>query len=101
MIKESTPLSMTESLKYIGKDRDSETDVRNFMKKFVKIKPEKAKELRKKLEELDLIKMKPEYIVKIIDLMPEDKESLNKIFTDVGLDEDETKTILGAIEEFR
>ena len=99
MIINAAPLSMAESLKYVGKD--SETEIKKFMKKFVKIKTEKAEELRKKFEEMDMIKVKSEHIVKIIDLMPDDKESLNKIFTDVSLDEDEAKKILGAVEEFR
>jgi len=92
---------MTESLEYVGDKKDSEIEVRKFMKKFVKIKPEKAREIRKKFNELDLIKMKSEYIVKIIDLMPENSESLNKIFTDISLNEDETKKILETIGEFR
>ncbi|HEB46856.1 hypothetical protein LCGC14_2162820 [marine sediment metagenome] len=101
MIISRKHLSMTESLEYVGDKKDSEVEVRKFIKKFVKMKPEKVREIRKKLEELDLIKMKSEYIVKIIDLMPENSESLNKIFTDISLNEDETKKILETIEEFR
>ena len=101
MIINRKHLSMTESLEYVGDKKDSEVEVRKFIKKFVKMKPEKVREIRKKLEELDLIKMTSEYIVKIIDLMPENSESLNKIFTDISLNEDETKKILETIEEFR
>ncbi|MFQ5531043.1 MAG: hypothetical protein ACE5ES_00345, partial [Candidatus Nanoarchaeia archaeon] len=72
-----------------------------FLKKYISLKPEKAKELRKKLEDLDLMKIKPEHIVKIIDLIPEDSEDINKIFTDVGLDEDETKKILETVKPFK
>ena len=101
MIISRKHLSMTESLEYAGDKKDSEVEVRKFIKKFVKMKPEKAGEIREKLKELDLIKMKSEYVVKIIDLMPENSESLNKIFTDISLNEDETKKILETIEEFR
>lgn len=101
MIISKKHLSMTESLEYVGDKKDSEVEVRKFIKKFVKMKPEKAGEIREKLKELDLIKMKSEYVVKIIDLMPENSESLNKIFTDISLNEDETKKILETIEEFR
>jgi DNA-directed RNA polymerase subunit F len=101
MIKNTTPLNMTETLEYVKKDSDGEVEVKKFIKKFIKLKPEKAKEIRKKLEGLDLMKMKPEHIVKIIDLLPEDSENLNKIFNDVSLNEDETKKILETIEEFR
>ncbi len=101
MITNTEPLSMAESLEYIEREKDSGEEVKKFIKKFVKIKTEKAKELRKKLEALDLIKVKSEHIAKIIDLLPENQENLNKIFSDVGLDEDETKKILQTIEEFR
>lgn len=101
MIKDLTPLSMTEALEYVKKDSVNEEEIKKFAKKFVKLKLEKAKELRKKIESLDLMKIKPEHIVKIIDLLPEDSENLNKIFNDVGLNEDETKKILEILEEYR
>ncbi|HUW43346.1 MAG TPA: hypothetical protein VMV95_00040 [Bacillota bacterium] len=101
MIKNTTPLNMAEALEYIKKDSDSEVEIKKFIKKFVKLKIGDAKELGKKLENLDLMKIKPEHIVKIIDLLPEDSENLNKIFNDVSLNEDETKKILETIEEFR
>lgn len=101
MIKNTTPLNMTESLEYVKKDPDKGAEIQKFIKKFSKIKPEKAKEMKKKLEDLDLMKMKLEHIVKIIDLLPEDPENLNKIFNDVSLNEDETKKILETIGELR
>ena len=103
MIKHKEPLSMTESLEYIEeqKDGEGEADIRKLIKKFIKLKPEEAKKMRDKLDALGLIKLKPEYIAKVIDIMPEDQESINKIFTDVSLDEDETKKILDALAEFK
>ena len=101
MIKNIEPLSIPEVIEYIKGKSDSEEETKNFVKRFAKIKPKVAKEIRKKLEELNMLKMKPEHLVKIIDLMPEDKETVNKIFTDVSLDEDETKKILETLEEFR
>jgi len=92
---------MTESLEYIQDSKEGETEVKKFIKKFVKISPKEAKELRKKLEAFDMMKLKPEYIAKIIDIMPENTENLNKIFSDVSLDEDETKKILDTVKEFK
>ncbi len=100
MIKYREPLSMTESLEYI-EEKDGEDDIKKFIKRFVKLKPDEAKKFREKLSSLGLLKLKHEYISKIIDIMPEDQESLNKIFTDVNLDEDESKKILDAIAEFK
>ena len=90
---------MAEALKYLKKDETGETDVIGFIKKFIKMKKGEADEIRKKLEALELMKMKSEHIAKIIDLMPEDKEDLNKIFTDVSLDEDELQKIIGVVKE--
>ncbi len=101
MIKNTTPLSMVESLGYIKGDDASKAEIKKFIKKFTTLKPEKAKEMRKKLESLDLMKMKPEHIAKIIDLIPKDPEDLNKIFNDIGLNEDETKKILETNEEVK
>ena len=101
MIKNKEPLSMTESLEYIEDSKESETDVKKFIKKFVKLDPADAIKIREKLNALGLLKLKQEYIAKVIDIMPEDQEGLNKIFIDVSLDEDETKRILDTIKEFR
>ena len=96
------PVSMAEALEYIGKkSEDSETDVRGFIKKFAGMSPKDAKEMRKKLEELDLMKIRAEHISKIIDILPENAEDLNKIFVDVSLDEDEIKKILETVKQFK
>jgi len=97
MIKNNDPLSMAESKVYVEKD----SEVSKFIKSFVKLDIKDAKEFRKKLENLDLMKMKGPQIVKIIDQMPEDKEDLSKIFIGIGLDEDETKKILDTVKEFK
>ena len=98
MIRKSTSLSMAESLEYIKEDKKIENPARDFMKKFVKLDFRKAKELRKKLEDLKIIKMKDSDISKLLDILPEKNEELNKIFTDVSLDEDESKKILDTIK---
>ena len=100
MIKNNEPLSMAEAKGYVKKREGSETDVLGFINKFTKLSPKEAIELRKKLEDMKMMKLKKEHIVKIIDLMPENPENLNKIFIDVGLDEDETKKILETVKEF-
>ncbi len=100
MINNTEPLSMVEVQAYIKKSEDSEADIMEFIKKFVKLNLKDAKKLMNKIEELDLIKIKKEHIVKIIDLMPKTQEDLNKIFVDVSLNEDETNKILDTIKEF-
>ena len=100
-MKNNEPLSMVEVAEYVKKIEDSEMDLTGFIKKFVKLNLKEVKELRKKIEELEFMKVRREYIVKIIDLMPENAEDLNKIFVDVSLNEDETRKILETVKEFK
>ena len=97
MIKNSMPLSMAESLEYVKKDSEAS----KFVRSFIKLDLKDAKKLREKLENLDLMKLKSPEIAKVIDVMPEDKEDLNKIFVGMSLGEDETKKILDTIKEFK
>ncbi len=95
MIKDMTPLSMSESLNYI-----KNPEVKAFVKSFSEIKEKKAEELRKKLTELNLIKLNEKHISKLIDFLPEEKEEVQRILPDSNLDEDETNTIISTIKEF-
>ncbi len=99
MIINKEPLSMAEALKYVKKEEAEETDVIGFIKKFVKMKHAEATKLKERLKGLDMMKVRDEHIVKIIDLMPENAEELNKIFADVSLDDDEAQKILNEIKE--
>jgi DNA-directed RNA polymerase subunit F len=101
MIKNSEPLSMAEALEYISGEEESETKAADFIKKFNKLKPKEAKELRQKIESLAIIKIKPEYVVKVVDILPETAEELNKIFADVTLEEDEANRILEEVKKFK
>jgi len=91
---------MVEVADYV-KNSDTESEVTGFIKKFNKLKLKEAEEFKKKLLDLDLLKLNEEHAIKVIDIMPEDSEELNKIFSDINLDEDETKKILEVIKEFK
>jgi DNA-directed RNA polymerase subunit F len=99
MITERQSLSMAEAGEFI-KESESAAELKKFMKKFIKLNAKKAKELREKLDALDLMKIKSENISKIIDLLPDNADDLNKIFVDVSLDENEIQRILDTIKEF-
>ena len=101
MIHENQPLSMAESLDFIKSTEAENTEIIGFIKKFNTLKSGQAKEMRKKIDELNLLKVKQEHISKIIDLLPDNSADLNKIFIDTGLDEDETKKILEIIKEYK
>jgi len=95
MIEHKEALSMIETSEFL-----KNKDAKSFIKNFIKIKEEKAKELKQKIENLNLIKLNSRGVYKIIDFLPEDKEDLNKILADVSLDENETNKLLQTIKEF-
>ena len=100
MILERTPLNMSEveeMLKDIS-DSDKKEEMKLFLKKFVKIKPERARKIKKELENLDSMKIKREHVVKVVDMLPADASDINKIFTDVSLNEDEVSKILDIVK---
>ena len=101
MIKENNSLSIVEALEYADSKNESEAKIKKFMGNFKKLDIKEAKNLREKIKGMELLKVGDSHISKIIDLVPENKEDLNKIFTEVSLDEDESKQILDAIEEFK
>jgi len=97
MIIEEKPLSMAEAKEYLIEE---DSEIKGFIKKFVKLDHKKAKEFTEKIKGLDLMKVKDSHIAKIIDLTPENGEELNKIFVDVILDENETSKILEIVKQF-
>ena len=100
MIRKSDPMSMAESLKYIPEGEENAETIA-FIKKFVKISPEDAEKMKEKIVSLELMKVRDIHVPKIIDLMPASSEELNKIFSDVSLDDEETKKILDIVSEFK
>lgn len=98
MIKETLPLSLAEASEFLQK---KDTELSGFITDFTKLDFKKAKGFRNDLEALNLLKVGPKHISKIIDLIPKTKEDLNKIFTDVSLDEDETNKILDEVKKFK
>jgi DNA-directed RNA polymerase subunit F len=103
-IKNTTALSMAESLDIIENiemDDERRKELKGFIKKFVEINPKEAKKLREDLEKLNIIKIKQEHIANIIDLLPETSSELNKIFSDISLNEEETNKILEIIKGYR
>ena len=98
MIISREPISMSESLAYLGKEEQAETKA--FVKKFVKLDDKKAKELREKLEGLDILKLNEMNIPALIDFLPQNKEELNKVLSSANLDEDETNKVLQTVKEY-
>lgn len=100
MIKNTEPISMPEASEYIDKKDELGAKALAFIKKFNSLTSAKAKQMRKQLEDMDSVKFNEQSITKVIDLLPEDSEEVNKIFTDVNLDEDETKKIIEIVKQY-
>jgi len=100
MILDRQPLNLNETQKILEdiSDSDKKEETKLYLKKFLKTKPGRAKKIQEELEKADLLKLKREHIAKIIDLLPENASSLNKIFTDLSLNEDEINKILGIVK---
>lgn len=99
MIIDLKPLSMAEANELAEAAENEE--ITGFIKKFAKLNAKEAKELRKELEDSEIMKIKDEHIVKILDTLPEDAVDLNKIFIDVSLDEDEITKILDIVKKYK
>lgn len=99
MIKELSPLTIAEVVKLAG-DTEKEEKLKVFIKQFVKISADKAKEMREELKNLNLIKLKEEHIVKIVDFMPEDAFEVTKILPGIALTQDEITKILEIVKKY-
>ncbi len=93
MILNMKPLNLAE-VKELVDELDENKELKDYLKKFGKLNKEKSEKLEEELKKLENMKLKEEHLIKIADFLPRDAESLNKIFTDVTLDEKETKEIL-------
>jgi DNA-directed RNA polymerase subunit F len=98
-IIELTPITLAEVSELSG-DSDKEKEVKKFIKQFTKMPADKAREMKEELRKLDLIKIKEEYIVKIVDFMPDDASDLNKVLSEVSLDQEEVDKILNVVKKY-
>ncbi len=102
MIKDKKPVTLAEAREILKSSEGERVKATaDFIKKFTKLSSAEALKLKKELMELDIVKLKEEDIVKIIDFMPEDAEDLRKIFSgyDISLEQDEITKILQILKK--
>ena len=99
-------VDMKEKLAEIKK-RDKELNFRakkteDYLNIMAKIKPNKAKELKDEIENLKIIRLKERHIIKIIDLLPKDLDSLKTIFANesVTIKPEELSSILNIVKKY-
>ena len=99
MINKMKPLSLAEVNELIG-DIDERKDLKDYIKRFGNLSKEDSVKLSGEVRGLDNMKVKEEHVVKIADFVPKTAEELNKIFTDVSLDEEECNKILEIVKDY-
>ncbi len=94
-----------EKLKEIKK-RDTELGTKasksnEYLAAFVHIEKKKADDLAAKINALNIPRLRDRHVVKIIDMMPQDLESLKVIFTgdNITIKPEDLKRILDVIRE--
>ncbi len=100
VIKEQKPITMAEVAVLVG-DSEKANDIKNFIKNFDILSVDDAKKMQDELLALDLIKLKNEHIVKIVDFVPTDASDLNKVLVEVSLNQDEVDKILDVTRNYK
>ena len=103
---EQKPITMVElndKLENIKKERKElnfrAEKVHAYLQDFVTLKKKDAEAIYKKLSGLGIQRLREKHIIKIIDIMPEDAESLKILFSgeSITLKQEEIKQILDAL----
>jgi len=102
------PISMVDLKQEIAKirERDKElgpisTKTEDYLKQFVSLEPKKAEELKQKLEALKLSRLKPEFIIKILDTLPTTVNQLKTLLQGyiVSLNQADMKKVVDVINQ--
>ena len=99
MIIERIPITLGKVKELVGQG-EKQDKIKMFINQFSPLKVEKASKMEEELKKLDLIKLKNEHIVKIVDLMPEDSADLSKALPNVSLNQDKVNKILDVVKRY-
>tara|TARA_Y100000310_G_C20525452_1_gene735779 strand:- start:70 stop:399 length:330 start_codon:yes stop_codon:yes gene_type:complete len=104
-IIDEQPLTLSEMKEKLGKINKEDLSFRatkslEYLKSFGKTKPEKISEKKKKIDELNIQRLKQTTISKIIDLNPTDEDSLKTILSvdHITLKQEDLKRIIEVIK---
>ena len=107
-IIEEKPINMVELKNKMAliKKRDQELNFRSnkvqeYLNTFVTLTEKEAKELKKKMEELNISRLKDRHIVKVLDIMPEDLDGLKALFAgeNITIKQEDLARILEIIKQ--
>ena len=103
------PITMVELKEELAKikERDKElgfnaNKTEEYLNQFASLSKEKSEELKKKLENLKISRLKPEFIVKIIDTLPISVEQLKVLLQGyvVSINQADMKKITDILKQF-
>jgi DNA-directed RNA polymerase subunit F len=102
------PISMVDLKQELVKikERDKElgavsTKTEGYLNQFVSLEPKKAQELKEKLEALKLSRLKPEFIIKILDTLPATADQLKTLLQGyiVSLNQADMKKVVDVVNQ--
>ena len=108
-VVEEVPLNIVEVKEMLRKikDRDQELNFRaqktaEYLEAINTIKPKQAKELKEKLEALEIPRVKEAQVQKIIDIMPKTVEGVKTVFSglNISVTADNVKKVATLINEY-
>jgi len=99
MIKDQKALTYSEVLELVG-DGEKAKKVKEFIKEYYKLKPTEAIKLKEELTKLNLLKLKEEYVVNLVNFLPQDASDVIKVLPDTSLDQEEINKILDVIKKY-
>ncbi len=106
-VMEEKPITLVELKESLTKlEKESKLSFRGdktkaYLESFIEYKGKEVKDLAKKIEALDIPRLKPRHIVKVLDVMPTDIDSLRLLFTNetITIKEEDLKKILDVIPQ--
>ncbi|MAG20108.1 hypothetical protein CL618_01615 [archaeon] len=104
-IIEENPIEMLKVKQILSKKKElseREGKVKEYIDVFGKLDVKKSAELRKKLNSLEISRLKDRHITKIIDLLPEDVDDLKVLMAGepLSLKQEDIKKIVDVVKKF-
>lgn len=109
IVVEEKPITLSELKGEIEKikKRDKELNFRavkvdEYLQTFEPISQAKAEELTKKLEKMDITRIKPEHIAKIVDMLPTNEQEVEMLFQGqaLSISKETAKKIADLVKEY-
>jgi DNA-directed RNA polymerase subunit F len=106
---EEIPITLAElktkvdSIQLGGEELSFRTNkVKEYLMQFTRLNLKEVTELKKKLQDLDIPRMKEKQIVKIIDLLPRDMDELRMVFAgeNTTINQENMQKILDVVKDY-